>query len=140
MKSKILLMGKILKEEFVLYQRKSQDYGTKPVEETGVVGLLVRIADKVHRALHLSENGRIATVTDENLEDTLMDISNYANMCLVELLTLKAKEDLSERSMKYIPRCKQVMGGMELEILEVEDSEIYDTEEEALEKEKWSCR
>ena len=90
-------MGKILKEEFVLYQKKSQDYGTKPVEETGVVGLLVRIVDKVHRALNLANNGMEAKVVDENLEDTLMDISNYANMCLIELLTLKAKEEVKER-------------------------------------------
>ena len=85
MKDKIVLMGEILAEEYILYQQKSKDYGTKPVEETGVVGLLVRISDKVHRALNLANNGMEAMVVDENLEDTLKDISNYANMALVEL-------------------------------------------------------
>ena len=87
MKSKIILMGEILKQEYLLYQQKSKDYGPKPVEETGIVGLLVRIADKVHRALNLANNGMEAKVVDENLADTLMDISNYANMCLIELKT-----------------------------------------------------
>ena len=77
-------MKKLHEEELDLYIRKSFDYGSKPIEETGTVGLLVRILDKVHRALHLSEDGRIAMVTDENLRDTLMDISNYANMTIIE--------------------------------------------------------
>ena len=82
---KVEEMRKLHEEEVMLYARKSSDYGDKPVEETGIVGLLVRILDKVHRALHLSENGKIALVTDENLKDTLMDISNYANMAIIEL-------------------------------------------------------
>ena len=87
MKSKVILMGEILKEEYLLYQRKSKDYGPKPIDETGIVGLLVRMSDKVHRALNLANNGMEAKVVDENLEDTLMDIANYANMCLIELRT-----------------------------------------------------
>ena len=42
--------------------------------------------------------------------------------------------------MKYIGICKPVMGGYELEILEVEDTEIYDTEEEAEKANRWHCR
>ena len=91
-KTKTILMGEILIEEYLLYQRKGKDYGDKPVEETGIVGLLVRISDKIHRALHLSDDSRIAMVTDEKLEDTLMDIANYANMCLVELLIARDKK------------------------------------------------
>lgn len=41
--------------------------------------------------------------------------------------------------MKYIVRCKIAMGGRELEILEVEDNEIFDTKEEAMEVGKWWC-
>ena len=78
-------MGDILKSEFVLYQRKAQDYGDSPIEETGIVGLLVRIVDKTHRALNITNSGWEVKVVDENLEDTLMDIANYSNMCLVEL-------------------------------------------------------
>ena len=83
--NKIEMMRKLHERELDLYTVKTLDYGSEPVEEAGTVGLLVRILDKVHRALHLSEDGRIAMVTDEKLEDTLMDISNYANMALIEI-------------------------------------------------------
>ena len=83
--NKAEMMRKLHERELNLYIAKSRDYGNKPIEEAGIVGLLVRILDKVHRALHLSGDGRMATVTDEKLEDTLMDISNYANMALIEI-------------------------------------------------------
>lgn len=41
---------------------------------------------------------------------------------------------------KYIAHCIPVMGGYELKIIKVEDNEIYDTEEEAIEAERWGCR
>lgn len=85
MKSKVVLFDEILKEEFCLYQRKAMDYGTSPVEKTGIVGLMVRIIDKTERVFNLSKTGRVALVKNEALEDTLMDIANYANMALVEL-------------------------------------------------------
>jgi hypothetical protein len=82
----------ILGKELELYMMKAADYGTEPVEETGIVGLFVRLHDKVHRVLNLSGDGMAIKVSDENLKDTLLDIANYANMCLVELITLEAKE------------------------------------------------
>lgn len=85
MKNKLQMMIKLHHEELMLYERKSEDYGEIPMEVTGIVGLIVRIADKIHRVLNLSKNGRVALVEDENLEDTLRDISNYANMALIEL-------------------------------------------------------
>ena len=81
----IKMFSMFLAEELELYKRKRKDYGTYPIKETGIAGLMVRILDKTHRVLHLSENGRTITVTDENIKDSLKDISNYANMCLLEL-------------------------------------------------------
>lgn len=92
--SKIQMMAKLHQDELMLYEKKSEDYGDSPIDETGVVGLLVRIVDKTHRALHLSKDGRIAMVTDENLEDTLKDISNYANMALIEMFQRKKTNTL----------------------------------------------
>ena len=74
-----------LADELALYERKRKDYGEHPIKETGIVGLMVRILDKTHRVLHLSENGRTITVTDENIKDSLMDIANYSHMALLEL-------------------------------------------------------
>ena len=85
--NKLQEMAKLHHEELKLYERKSYDYGSLPIEVTGMVGLIVRIADKVHRVLNLSEDRKTAMVTDENLRDTLIDISNYANMAIIELET-----------------------------------------------------
>lgn len=74
-----------LAEELALYKKKRQDYGPYPINETGVVGLMVRIHDKVHRVMNLSEGGKKMGVSDERLEDTLKDIANYANMGLLQL-------------------------------------------------------
>ena len=74
-----------LKEELELYKKKRGDYGPYPINETGVVGLMVRIHDKIHRLMNLSEDGKKIEVSDERLEDTFKDIANYANMCLLQL-------------------------------------------------------
>ena len=83
--SDVIEMGKIVRENYLLYCRKHQDYGKLPVEESGLVGILIRILDKVHRAFRLSDDGRTGMVVDENLEDTLRDLSNYGNMGILEL-------------------------------------------------------
>ena len=74
-----------LKEELELYKKKRRDYGPYPIKETGVVGLMVRIHDKVHRVMNLSKDGKRIEVSDERLEDTLKDIANYSNMGLLQL-------------------------------------------------------
>ena len=79
------MFSMFLAEELEIYKRKRKDYGTHPIQETGIVGLMIRVLDKTHRVLHLTKNGRTITVTDEQLKDSLMDIANYANMCLLEL-------------------------------------------------------
>jgi len=84
-KQDVDMFALFLKEELELYKRKRKDYGEHPIKETGIAGLMIRILDKTHRVLHLSENGRTITVTDEQLKDTLMDICNYSNMCLLEI-------------------------------------------------------
>ena len=76
------LFADILKEELELYVNKHSDYGANTIEEMGLVGILVRIHDKTHRAIQLSEKGYVAKVVDEKLEDTLMDLANYANLGL----------------------------------------------------------
>lgn len=41
--------------------------------------------------------------------------------------------------MKYVPRCVPVIGGRELEILEVDERDIFDTREEAVKAWTWAC-
>ena len=64
-----------------LFKRKNADYGDA-FAKYGVVGILMRIEDKIHRALSISNSG-IILVNDEALEDTLLDLHNYAAMALM---------------------------------------------------------
>jgi len=69
-----------------LYIAKNTDYGNS-VHDTymkyGLVSYLVRIEDKLNRARTLSQKGRM--VNDEKLEDTLLDLANYAILAVIEL-------------------------------------------------------
>jgi len=70
-----------------LYVRKNRDYGssvTDTYKKFGITSFLVRIADKFNRVTNLvgkDEN----LVKDEKIEDTLMDLANYAILALIEL-------------------------------------------------------
>lgn len=70
-----------------LYYRKNSDYGgsvTDTFNKYGLVSFLVRLEDKLNRARSLNNRGS-AKVTDEKLEDTLMDMANYAMLAVIEL-------------------------------------------------------
>lgn len=74
--------------------RKNADYATsedpfanfRASEALGVSvakGILVRMSDKLARVANLLD--RPAQVTDEKIEDTLADLSNYANILRIYL-------------------------------------------------------
>ncbi len=69
-----------------LYIAKNTDYGNS-VHDTymkyGLVSYLVRIEDKLNRARTLSQKDRM--VNDEKLEDTLLDLANYAILAVIDL-------------------------------------------------------
>lgn len=68
-----------------LYERKNHDYGdsfAKSFEEYGMAMPCIRLEDKLNRLKALTKN--TAKVSDESIEDTLMDLANYAIMTLVE--------------------------------------------------------
>lgn len=69
-----------------LYITKNHDYGNSvhdTYEKYGLASFLVRIEDKLNRARTLSKND--AKVNDEKIEDTLMDMANYAILAVMEL-------------------------------------------------------
>lgn len=65
-----------------LVLRKNADYGDA-WRRNGVVGVMVRIQDKMLRLENL--NGKSGLVVGENARDTLMDICGYALLGLIEL-------------------------------------------------------
>lgn len=76
-----------------LYVTKNADYGDS-VHDTyvkyGLTSFLVRLEDKLNRARTLSK--QTARVADEKIEDTLLDMANYAILAVIELHADKEKE------------------------------------------------
>ena len=69
----------VLNEAFNLGVRKNNDYGAENILKFGIIGIIVRLGDKISRYKNLSTNKNIEQkVKDESLKDTLMDIINYA--------------------------------------------------------------
>lgn len=69
-----------------LYEAKNADYGDS-VHDTymkyGLTSFLVRLEDKLNRVRTLSKQE--AKVKDEKIEDTLLDMANYAILAVLEL-------------------------------------------------------
>jgi hypothetical protein len=80
-RSQIIHMKKIQAEGLELFIKKNADYGNS-YKQYGLIGVLVRLQDKINRALNITKNG--IHVKDESLRDTLIDLHNYAAMALME--------------------------------------------------------
>ena len=76
-------MTHIQKKALDLFEKNNADYGDA-FATFGVIGVLMRIEDKLHRALNISAT-QIHLVEDENIKDTLLDLHNYAAMALILL-------------------------------------------------------
>lgn len=79
----------ICRELTETYSKKNRDYGDsfhETIQKFGFVAAYVRMDDKLNRAITLSKMWEDAPkVADESLEDTLMDLANYAIMTVMEL-------------------------------------------------------
>lgn len=79
----------VFEEARALLLQKHNDYGPKNISDApggALNGLLVRMHDKQSRLRHLHEHGGAAV--DEPLEETLLDLANYA---LIGVLVLRGK-------------------------------------------------
>jgi hypothetical protein len=72
---------KVQNDGLELFTKKNADYGDA-FAKYGVIGVLMRIEDKIQRSLSITKNG-INLVNDEGLKDTLIDLHNYAGMALI---------------------------------------------------------
>ena len=76
-------MDAILNEIRQLHNRKNADYGDsfdKTLDEFGLVASATRMSDKFNRFKSLIKNP--AQVSDEKIEDTLIDLASYAIMTI----------------------------------------------------------
>ena len=64
-----------------LFRKKNADYGDA-FSKFGIIGVLMRIEDKIQRCLSINATG-VILVNDEGLKDTLLDLHNYSAMALM---------------------------------------------------------
>ena len=85
---KIRMHKEIIDSMHDLYERKNKDYGDSvhdTYEKYGMISFLVRMEDKLKRIRTLTKDDAIALVPDEKIEDTLLDLANYAVLAIIEL-------------------------------------------------------
>lgn len=81
MTDRVEQLKQIQSDALELFKRKNADYGDA-FAKFGIIGVLMRIEDKIQRALSISKSG-VTLVDDEGLRDTLLDLHNYAAMALM---------------------------------------------------------
>ena len=81
--NRIEQMKKVQAEGLALFTRKNIDYGDA-FAKYGVIGVLMRIEDKIQRSMSITKNG-VNLINDEGIRDTLIDLHNYAAMALMLL-------------------------------------------------------
>jgi hypothetical protein len=83
MVDRVKQMEEIQGEALELFKKKNADYGDA-FATYGVVGVLVRMGDKISRLSSITKSG-ITLVDNESLRDTLLDLHNYSAMAMMLL-------------------------------------------------------
>lgn len=86
-KTKIEKFREITDQMADLYERKNHDYGDsfgETFRKLGPVSAITRITDKYNRIVSLTTKGE-QKVDGEAIEDTLIDLANYAIMTVMEM-------------------------------------------------------
>lgn len=83
--SKVQHHAQICQKLNEIYAQKNHDYGDsfgKGYAEYGIVMAIIRLEDKLNRLKSLRTADSL--VRDESINDTLMDLANYAIMTVIE--------------------------------------------------------
>ena len=80
-----------------LYDSKGQDYGDsfgETYQKLGIISALTRISDKYNRLISLATKPEEERkVKDESIQDTLLDLSNYCIMTIIEMEVEKERDN-----------------------------------------------
>lgn len=90
---KLNQLKELHKQEEVIYSERNEKYGdsfSKTFQEYGKAVAMIRLEDKLNRAKNLVSKG-LEGSDGESLIDTLKDLSNYANMAIIELISDQEK-------------------------------------------------
>ena len=81
MSNRVVQMKNVQEEALELFVKKNTDYGDA-FAKYGVVGVLMRMEDKLQRMMSITKNG-VNLVNNESLRDTLLDLHKYAAMAIM---------------------------------------------------------
>lgn len=92
---KIQIHKKLCDSTHSLYEKKNADYGDSfaQLRKRYPNFVCMRLFDKLNRLDTIIQPGYECKVSDEKIEDTLMDIANYALMELTERQWERSMED-----------------------------------------------
>lgn len=95
---KVMIHKELCSDMHSLYERKNADYGDSFAQMRRrypqVIGM--KLWEKVNRLCNLLDNPESQQVTDESVNDTLMDIANYAMMELTERSVDRLEREVNE--------------------------------------------
>ena len=94
--SRVSQMQLVQSEGLELFKKKNQDYGDA-FAKYGVVGVLVRMGDKIARLQSISTKS-VSLVNSESLRDTLIDLHNYSAMAIMLLDEDENKEKITTKT------------------------------------------
>lgn len=100
-KDRVKQMKTVQEEGLVLFSKKNQDYGDA-FANYGVVGVLVRMGDKISRLQSITTK-QVSLINTESLRDTLIDLHNYSAMAIMLLDEDKNKSDTTMKQTNVTP-------------------------------------
>jgi len=74
----------VLEKRIDLFSAKNADYGSS-FEVDGLVGIVLRLGDKLMRLKKTSESGHVIRISDEGIRELFLDMGNYCDMGLMIL-------------------------------------------------------
>lgn len=83
---------KVLNERFNVFAGKNSDYGSS-FRIDGLVGIVLRLGDKLMRLKRTSNNQYTIKIKDEGLRELFLDIANYCDMGLMLLEENREQKD-----------------------------------------------
>lgn len=87
--NKTEMFNAITNELSETYRKKNHDYGnsfSNSFREFGIISSAVRLSDKMERLKSFAKlSSEAIQVKDESVQDTLLDMANYAIMTVMEL-------------------------------------------------------
>jgi len=81
-KIKTITIEKIIVSNTKLFEKKNSDYGNS-FSDFELIGIIVRLNDKINRILNLGAASPEIMQVDEKIEDTINDLYNY---CVIGLM------------------------------------------------------